>query len=136
MSEGYRAAPWFQEMARRGDLGIADCAKCKMKTSQLERKYKGCGYEPRHEKPPSELTIWQPPTSTDGKTGYTGPRLTICAGYTANLPQVVEAYIARAHWLKGNVPMHVTPEALLTAILIVNSQHDAMEARRLEESKA
>jgi len=94
----------------------------------------GCGYEPRTERVP--LQVWQPPMSPDGKAGYSGPELKTCAGYTANLPQVAEAYIARAHWLKGNVAMHVTPEPLLNAILIVNGQHEAMEAWRLAEPKS
>ena len=131
MSEGYRAAPWFQEMSRRKQIAIDDCKQCMRTTDQMQRQSLGCGYEPRTDR--VSLQVWQPPSPSGDRTGYVGPPLTHCAGYTARLPQVVEAYIARAHWLKGNVPMHMTPDDLLNAILIVNVQHDAMEAWRMTE---
>src|SRR5690606_20808444 len=101
--EGLRAWPWFQEMCRRdpGPGGFADsydCKKCKMNTPQIIRMSRGCGYEPRADR--VHLTVWQPPT---GKNGYSGPVMTTCPGFTANLPQVTEVALARVHWSKGNV---------------------------------
>jgi hypothetical protein len=97
--------------------------------TQLHRMSLGCGYEP----PAADrvhLTIWQPPTSSD--CGYKGPPLTICAGYTANLPEVVEVSKARAHWKHGALT-HVcegemADESLLDFILIFDAECSHLES--------
>lgn len=123
ISEGLRAAPWFHELSRRGSLAINDCGRCRDSTSKLQRQSLGCGYEPRTDR--VHLTVWQPPT---GKNGYTGAPLTTCAGYTANLPEVTEAMVARMHWSKGNVAFDRTPKRLLDEILIVESGYAQVQA--------
>jgi len=95
--------------------------------SKLTRQLLGCGYEPKYDGK-LHLTVWQPPSPNDGKPGYDGPQLKTCAGYTVNLPEVNEAYFARAHWARGNVAFDRTPRSLLEAILIVDGQHTMAEA--------
>lgn len=130
MMEGYLAAPWFHEMVRRGALGISDCGKCKQQTGQAQRQSLGCGYEPRNDR--VHLSVWQPPS---GKNGYAGPALTVCAGYTVRLPEVVEATVARAHWNKGNVAYDRTPRELLNAILIVEGQYSQLQSWLMTPAK-
>lgn len=114
-------------MSRRKEIAIDDCGNCKESLTDLERQSMACGYLPRTDR--VHLTIWQPPSG--GKYGYSGPALTVCAGYTANLPEVVEACFAHAHWAHGNVAMDRTPERLLRAILIVDGQRSQVEAWRM-----
>ncbi len=87
----------------------------------------GCGYEPAADGR-VHLAVWQPPT---GERGYNGPALTVCAGYTANLPEVTEAAIARAstklgmlrEWLAGDV----AGEDLTHSVLVLDSESSALE---------
>jgi hypothetical protein len=97
-------------------------------TTPLIRQFKGCGYEP----PAADglrLTVWQPPS---GARGYHGQDLTVCAGYTANLPEVVEATIARAHWKVGAlVPAcggEMPTEDLMNSILVLDSSYSEVES--------
>lgn len=113
-------------MARRGGLGITDCAKCKTSTPALQRQSLGCGYEPRTDR--VHLTVWQPP---DGKRGYQGPNLTVCAGYTVNLPEVQEAAYMRAHWKVGAIVPACDGETptrdVLDAVLILDAGASQLE---------
>lgn len=124
------AQPWFREFARRhgpirdGDPpGIFDCVKCMESTGSLVRRSLGCGYEP-----PADgrvhLTVWQPP---GGEHGFQGQPLTVCAGYTCNLPEVAETSVARVHWSKGNLDAMTAPEDLLDAIVILEGQHNQLQ---------
>lgn len=94
------------------------------KQSKAVRQTMGCGYLP----PGAATGVWQPPS---GKRGYCGPALTVCAGYTANLPEVLEATLARAHWKVGAiVPAcegEMPSEALLNAILILDGGYSQLE---------
>ena len=117
-------------MSRRGATGIGDCTACKASKSRLERQYMACGYEPPLDGK-VRLTIWQPPSGND-RVGYRGPELTTCAGYTARLPEVVEAAFARAHWKNSAIQFYCqgempTPE-LLDAILVLDGEYSALEA--------
>ena len=98
-----------------------------MTTSQLQRQSMACGYEPAADGR-VRLTVWQPPS---GKHGYQGSDLTVCAGYTAKLPEVIEATHARAHWNQGALEQfllgHEANEDLLYAILILNGEYNALE---------
>jgi hypothetical protein len=93
--------------------------------TKLERQYLACGYEP-----PADgrvrLTIWQPPDKF-----YGGPELTTCAGYTANLPEVIEVVKARRHWKVGALS-HVTDgetasDELMDLILIADAAFSGIE---------
>lgn len=129
--EGYLAAPWFHEMARRGDLGIADCASCKKRNGKLQRQSLGCGYEPAADR--VHLAVWQPPS---GKNGYAGPRLKTCAGYTVRLPEAAEAVLARAHWSKGNAAvLGPLSKEMLSAILIVEGQYSQLQSWLMTPAK-
>lgn len=101
-------------------------------TTQLQRQSLGCGYEPRIE----NANAWQPPS---GERGYKGPRLTICAGYTARLPEVIEVSKARAHWKVGALT-HMTgeetaDEGLLDAVLIFDAECSHLEGWLMTPSK-
>lgn len=95
-------------------------------TAKLQRQALGCGYEPPTDR--VHLTLWQPPS---GKRGYKGPDLTACPGYTANLPEVTEACIARLHWKVGAIVAACdgeTPtEDLLNSIVVLDSEYNAVE---------
>jgi hypothetical protein len=71
------------------------------------------------------LTVWQPPC---GSAGYRGKPLTVCAGYTCNLPEVGEVAKAAAHWGKGNAAILPQNEQLLDAILVLNASRSQAEA--------
>lgn len=92
-------------------------------TGQAQRQSLGCGYEPSTDR--VRLTIWQPPT---GSAGYHGPQLSVCAGYTANLPEVTETALARIHWSKGNASTLNASEDLLNAIVILESSYNQLQA--------
>lgn len=101
----------------------------------LIRQYKGCGYLPRLEDR-TRLTLWQPPR---GGRAYHGPDLTACAGYTCNLPETIEASIARAHWKTGNAIAACDGEAptedLLNSILILDAAYSECESWLMTPSK-
>lgn len=84
------------------------------------------------------LTIWQPPVGNE-RCGYKGPELTVCAGYTANLPEVMETAIARAHWKNGALGFvcdgEQPTEDLLNAILILDSEYSAVEGWLMTPAK-
>lgn len=128
MIEGLRALPWFKEFSRRKQLAIDDCRACKENVSELQRQSLGCGYLPRTDR--VSLQVWQPP-SHSGRCGYSGPPLTTCAGYTTNLPEILEATIARAsaklgaldHFCEGGV----ASEELLHSIILLDSEYSAAE---------
>lgn len=86
-------------------------------TGKLQRQSLGCGFEAA---PPPTVPImmWQPPAKA-----YSGPPPTMCAGYSTNLPEVIEALVARVHWSKGNVAAACDGEQpgedLLNSILIL-----------------
>jgi hypothetical protein len=107
-------------------FGLNDCEACMRNNGKLPRQSLGCGYEPTTDR--VHLAVWQPPR---GKRGYHGPDLTVCVGYTANLPEVTEAAVARAHWKHGAVVAacggEMPSEDLLNSILIVESQYNAVE---------
>jgi hypothetical protein len=67
-------------------------------TNQQQRQSLGCGYEPKH--PTLPVMMWSPPGS---KCGYSGPRATVCPGYSTNLPEIIETAIIRRHWEKGSI---------------------------------
>lgn len=78
------------------------------------------------------LTVWQPPC---GSAGYRGAALTVCAGYTCNLPEVGEVGAATAHWLKGNAAVLPQSEQLLDAILVLNASRSQLESWVMTPSK-
>jgi hypothetical protein len=68
-----------------------------MQTTTVDiRRTLGCGFEP----PLDGAVPWQPPS---GPLGFQGGRLKICAGYTTNLPEVLEVVTARVHWKHGEL---------------------------------
>lgn len=94
----------------------------------------GCGYEPPSDR--VRLTIWQPPPGNE-RVGFRGPALEVCGGYTANLPEVIEVAIARAHWKHGALALACeTPtEQLMHAILILDAEYSSLEGWLMTPSK-
>lgn len=101
-------------------------------TTQLQRQSLGCGYEPRTDR--VHLAIWQPPDKF-----YPGPELTVCAGYTANLPEVIEVAMARRHWKVGALTHAVggetASEDLMDALLISDAAFSALEQWMMTPAK-
>lgn len=80
---------------------MRDCTTCKASTSAAERSLIACGWLPLAE----GATPVQFP-GLDGEYDAEGayvPALTVCAGYTTRLPQVIEAGRARLHWERGTL---------------------------------
>lgn len=118
-------------MANRQELAISDCDKCKAMMTKEQRQSLGCGYEPKHERLP--VVVWSPPS---GRNAYSGPAPTICPGYTTSLPEVIEAAITRAHWLKGNVDATDDQrEDLLNAILVLDAAYNGVQHWMMTPSK-
>lgn len=71
--------------------------------SRVVRQSMRCGFLPAaHASLHAEA--WQPPSAADGEPrGYDGPPATTCVGYTASLPEVSEAAVARAFWANGEL---------------------------------
>ena len=106
-----------------------------MKSStQMQRQSLGCGYEPRTDR--VRLSVWQPPT---GQRGYQGSPFETCAGYTANLSEVIEAAIARAHWKHGAIVPACDGEQptgdFMDSILILDSEYSAVEGWLMTPAK-
>lgn len=101
-------------------------------TPQLQRQSLGCGYEPRTDR--VHLSVWQPPSSF-----YRGSALTTCAGYTANLPEVTETAVARAHWKQGALrdvcEGEMAAEDLLNSILVFDAACSEVEHWMMTPSK-
>jgi hypothetical protein len=75
--------------------------------SKDTRRMEGCGYEPAWEHARPDVT------------GYTGPKLTVCAGYSTNLPEVIEAARGWSHWKNGELTSFargMPTEALIESI--------------------
>jgi hypothetical protein len=104
-------------------------------TQRLQRQSLACGYEPAADNR-VHLTIWQPPS---GEVGYRGPELTVCAGYTANLPEVIEAAITRAHWKYGAIVAacdgEMPTEDLRNACLVLDGESSAVERWMMTPAK-
>lgn len=85
------------------------------------------------------LTVWQPPDGGVSGRGYRGAELKHCAGYTCNLPEVIEAAITRVHWKVGAlVPAcggEQPQEDLMNAILILEGAFNEVEGWLMTPSK-
>lgn len=129
--EGLKVAPWFREHARRKLIAIDDCGKCMQNVPQLQRQSLGCGYEPRTEIVP--IRPWTPPDK------FFRGELTTCAGYTANLPEVAEAALARAHWKHGSLrdacDGEQPTEDLMNSVLIFDAACGEVEGWMMTPSK-
>jgi hypothetical protein len=118
-------------LSRRGQLGIDDCVRCKKNTPAIQRQALGCGYEPRSGRLP--VIPWQPPTAS--RSGYSGDPLTVCAGYTCNLPEVREIALSRVHWSKGNAAALGLTEDALDALVVLEGSYNQVQAWIMTPSK-
>ena len=99
-------------------------------TPKLQRQSLGCGYEPRTDR--VHLQVWQPP---GGDKGYQGEPLTVCAGYTANLPEVLETSLLRVHWGKGNVDALAIGEDMFNALIVLEGSYNQVQAWLMTPAK-
>ncbi len=96
MIEGLRLLTWWQEAISRNLLGDkSNCEACMKSLSEETRQLAKCGYAP-------------PLTDSRAKfaeawsgLGYSGPKPTVCPGYSTSLPETIEIARARLHWSKG-----------------------------------
>lgn len=102
--------------------------------SRIARQGMGCGFEPP---PPSTVSVmpWQPPLNSKG---YQYGKVAVCAGYTTNLPEVIETAKALAHAKHGALGAFCggepTPETL-DAILILDGAYSDVQTWCLTPSK-
>ena len=85
--------------------------------SKAQRQSLGCGYEPEPDRLP--VVPWSPPDKF-----YGGPAPTVCAGYSCNLPEVVETAGVHPHWEKGSIVAacggEQPTEEMLVAVTLLN----------------
>jgi len=87
----------------------------------------GCGFEPSiPESKRVHLSMW------DGGSlpNYKGPKSTVCPGYTASLPEVVEACRARMHWEKGELASFTRGEPTEALTLCIEILENAINAQQ------
>ena len=98
MIEGLRLLPWFQEAISRDLLGAkSKCETCMESLSEDQRQLAKCGYAP-------PLTDSRAPFADAWHgLGYSGPKPTVCPGYSTSLPETIEIARARLHWSKGSL---------------------------------
>jgi hypothetical protein len=99
--------------------------------TQVQRRYLGCGYEsPLPDR--VHLSVWQPPM---GDKAWRGDALTLCAGYSTNLPEVTETVLMRMHWTTGNLAPalmgETATEETLNAIVVLESAYKQVEHWRM-----
>jgi hypothetical protein len=95
--EGLRLLHWWHEAIQRNAIGErSKCETCMEKLSEDQRQLVGCGYLP----PIDEAR--QPFVMRRGPLGYVDD-VTVCPGYSVNLPEVAEISRARLHWSKGSL---------------------------------
>jgi hypothetical protein len=66
--------------------------------SEAQRQMLGCGFAPQPEEARRKfVSFW------DGGSlpNYKGPKMTVCPGYSTQLPEVIETVRAHRHWSKG-----------------------------------
>lgn len=96
---------------------LTDCNKCKQGNDRATRQAMGCGYE----LPVENARAWSPPT---GEHGYQYGDVTVCAGYLAALPEVVETGRAWLHWDHGQLESFAPnpPDALVAGIEVMDAE--------------
>lgn len=126
--EGLQALPWLHE-ARADDPTFLDCDHC-MKHNDYEiRRRMACGYIPADEH--LRGMKWQPDPDS-------GIELTVCAGYSTSLPDVIDVARAYHHWKAGAL-RDVTGDqppcpALLDCLTLLEST--VLTKQRVEHAKA
>lgn len=97
---------------------LSDCERCMQTYDRPTRQALGCGYEP-----PAPRGVPVMPWDHDDRRG---PPLTVCVGYTTNLPEVIEVSHARLHWSKSQLDAYLgderPTEQLLGAIVILEAE--------------
>lgn len=79
---------------------LSNCERCKEMNDVETRQSMGCGYEPPIE---LRLPLWTPRAFKLPERRDDSLWPSTCVGYTANLPEVIEAARARVHWNKGQL---------------------------------
>lgn len=104
---------------------LSDCSTCMHTTTQTRRQEMGCGFEPPAPRP-LVVRPWR-------HRAQTGPKATLCPGYTTRLPQVIETARMRFHWQNGAVPR--LSEPMQRAIEILDGAANELDAFKIKEAR-
>lgn len=94
--------------------------------SKQQRQLVGCGYE---------LALKGLPVAAWCGLGYSGPKPTVCAGYSCNLPEVIETARARRHWSNGQIEAFAggpPTDEMLAAIEVLDGAYAELDVWRFE----
>lgn len=103
---------------------ISNCETCLVNQPREMRQAIACGFE----LPVEHAVAW---SHRSGKTSAT-----TCAGYLANLPEVIEAARARMHWKHGGLRdfCHGQPhDNIMAAIEIIDGAASEVESFVMKE---
>ena len=135
--EGLRLLPWVsaarEQMKDDNHYGAdeyLDCDACKRRCDSVIRSTFACGWVPEAERSEHPLAPSALPRGLD---------VTVCAGYTTSLPEVLECGRAMAWRDKGCLPdmyngQYPTP-ALRDGIDILSVEQSAAEAYRVRKAR-
>jgi hypothetical protein len=129
--EGLRVHPHYQDARRDGILRFGPtCEECMQRNHVTVRQQLACGFEPRIEgAEPWHPLYWL----------RHGLELTTCAGYTTQLPEVVEVVEAYPHWEAGTLTDYLdgerAPAGFLRALVMRKAGlNEHMDAKREERT--
>lgn len=92
MIEGIRALPWIEEArGKDGQSDLLTCERCMQCNDYQMRRFMKCGYLDDSEH--LNGSFWQPDAFD----------LTVCAGYSTTLPEVVDAVTNYHHYDTGQL---------------------------------
>lgn len=125
MIEGIRALPWIEEArSKDGQSDLLTCDKCMQFNSEQIRRVMRCGFIPEGDH--VKGMFWQPE----------GHDLTVCAGYTTSLPEVVDAIANYDHYETGNLHYACGGDpqpVLLQAVALLRGSVRSKDAYRMRE---
>ena len=125
MIEGIRALPWIEEArSKDGQSDFLTCETCMQSNGYQMRRVMKCGFIPVDEHVPG--MHWQPDAFD----------LTVCAGYSTALPEVLDAVKNYDNYESGN--LHYScggdpPPVLLDAISLLRGSVRSKDAYRMRE---
>lgn len=119
-----RALPWVHE-ARDNDPTFLDCDHCMETLTPAMRATLRCGFMPAAAHVDGQR--WSPADGTE---------LTVCAGYSTSLPDVIDVACSYAHWENGALD-HACPggaaKPLLQGIVMLKSATERRATFRMRE---
>jgi hypothetical protein len=120
MIEGLRVFPAYQDARNRPTPSVArSCEECKRTVNVETRQAMGCGWE----RPVADARPWIPESWAE-RNGP-GWSLTVCPGYTTELPCVLEIVAAHAQWKHGTLTEYLDGEPAHSVALDALSWFDS-----------